>query len=122
VAFPLGLDKVRLFQNPHVMGDGRLRQLYSLFNVKSAEASFLVDGAPAFFFQSAQNSAARGIRNCMEKSIEIGRSASHQEEGYQTREAGPKIDGLISGSQIPPSPGGRSEGKQKKPYFFTIGL
>ncbi len=59
------------------MGNGRLRQLYALLDISRAEPGFLVDGASAFFFESAQNPAARWVGNGVQEAIEMRSGVSH---------------------------------------------
>ena len=77
---PLGFDDVRLFEDTHVVGNGRLREFHTLLNIRSAEPAFLLDGASAFFFQRAQNAPSRGIRNGMQKTIQIRSGGNHDQK------------------------------------------
>ena len=60
------------------MRNGRLRQLHTLLDIEGAEAGFLVQRASAFFFERAQNPAASGIGNGVQKAIKIGSGGSHE--------------------------------------------
>jgi len=62
------------------MRNGRLRQLHPLLDIEGAEPGFLVQRASAFFFECAQNSAASGIGNGVQKAIKIGSGVSHDQE------------------------------------------
>jgi len=62
------------------MRNGRLRQLYTQLNIESTESGLLVERASTFFFESAQNPAARGVGNGVQKAIKIGRGVSHDQE------------------------------------------
>ena len=77
--FSLGLYQTRLFQDSHVMRNGRLRQLHTLLDIEGAEPGFLVQRASAFFFERVQNPAARRISNGVQEAIKIGSSVGHDE-------------------------------------------
>ena len=61
------------------MGNGGLRQLHTLLDIGGAEPGFFVEGASAFFFEHAQNSAASGIGNGVQEAIEMGSGVRHGE-------------------------------------------
>ena len=63
------------------MRNCRLRQLHPLLDIEGAESGFLVQRASAFFFERAQNPAASGIGDSVQKAIKIGSDMSHDEEG-----------------------------------------
>ena len=77
----LSLDHARLFQYPHVMRHGRLRQLHAFLDIARAQPRFLIDRASAFFFKRRQNPSASGIGNGVQKAIKIEGSVSHVQEG-----------------------------------------
>ena len=64
-----------------MMRNGRLRQPYALLDIARAEPGFLAERASAFFFKRAENPAASGIGNGVQKAVEIGSGVSHDEEG-----------------------------------------
>ena len=61
------------------MRNGRLRQLHTLLDIRGAKPGLFVQRASAFFFERAQNPAASGIGNGVQKAIEIGSRVSHDE-------------------------------------------
>ncbi len=77
----LRLDHARLFQNPHVMRNRRLRQFHPLLDIARAQPGFLIDRASALFFEQRENPPASGIGNSVKKAINIGRNVSHDQEG-----------------------------------------
>ena len=73
MSLALGLHQASLLEDPHVMGNSRLRELHPLFNVRCAQPGFLPDRASALFFERAQNAPARRVSNRVQKAIQIGR-------------------------------------------------
>ena len=71
-------DDARLFQNAHVMGDGRLREFNAVFDVAGAKAG-------RFFLKKTNDAAAGGIGDGVDEGVKVGIGASHKEEGYQRR-------------------------------------
>ena len=60
------------------MRNGRLRQLHPLLYIEGAEPGFLIQRASALLFERAQNPAASGIGNGVQKAIKIGSGVSHE--------------------------------------------
>jgi len=91
----------RLRENSHVMRNGRLRQMNSLFNVPAAQTAFKAGHIPydslrgRSFFQSPQNAAPRGVGNGMKRAVEHGIGNRHDRLEI-TRESMPVNVGIKS--------------------------
>ena len=79
---PLSLHfyQASLFENPHVMGNGGLREFDSFLNVAGAQACLFPKGVPTLFFQRVKDAATGGVGDGVEKWSEVGGSGRHDEK------------------------------------------
>ena len=70
VAFLLRFDQASLLQNPHMVRDGRLRQVNAVFDIACAKTDVLTDRTGAANFENLQDAAAGRVGNSMQQTIE----------------------------------------------------
>jgi len=67
----LRLNEPCLLQNSHVVRDGRLRNVYAILQIASAQPGLFVERTSAFYFQGLQNLAPGGIGDGLQQVYEI---------------------------------------------------